>query len=184
MDKRKKNTKTNIVLIGMAGAGKSTVGRELSRLSGLDFVDVDTLIEEDQAAPLQELFNDLGIMGFRSLEEKILLTLNYQDHVIATGGSAIYSQAGMEHLKQSSLLVLLDVSLALLQKRVGDFSARGLVKTGDQSFEQLFAERQPLYRKYADLTIDCTDRAVSDICKAIMDQIQIPSIISKQDMLG
>lgn len=167
----KKNTTSNIVLIGMAGAGKSTVGRELSRSCGLDFVDVDTLIEANQAAPLQELVNDLGTMGFRSLEEKILLTLSYQNHVIATGGSAIYSQAGMEHLKQSGLMVLLDVSLALLQKRVGDFSARGLVKTDGQSFEQLFAERLPLYRKHADLTIECTDRSVSAICQSIMTKI-------------
>jgi shikimate kinase len=167
----KKNTKTNVVLIGMAGSGKSTIGKELAILLGLDFVDVDSLIEEDQNAPLQELLSSLGVDGFRKVEEKVLLSLSYNNHVIATGGSAIYSQAGINHLKNSSILVLLDVGLAILKQRVGDFSARGLVKTADQSFEDLFAERQPLYTKNADLVIGCSDRSVSDICESIMDKI-------------
>ena len=166
-----KNQQTNIVLIGMAGAGKSTVGRELANQSGLTFVDVDAVIEKDQNTPLQKLLNDLGVQGFRDLEEQILLSLDLQDHIIATGGSAIYSQAGMEHLKKTGVLVLLDVSLALSQQRVGDFSARALVKSNNQSFEQLFAERQPLYAKHADVTIDCTDRSVSDICASIKDKV-------------
>ncbi len=167
METIQKSKNTNIVFIGMAGAGKSTVGKELARLSGLEFVDVDTVIEKDQNIVLQELLNSLGAQGFRSLEEKVLLSLNYQNHVIATGGSAIYSDAGMEHLKKTGVLVLLDVSFALLEQRVGDFSARGLVKSSEQSFKELFAERQPLYAKHADLTIECTDRSVSDICMSI-----------------
>ncbi len=171
MGKTKNNNKSNIVLIGMAGAGKSTVGKGLAQLSDLGFVDVDTLIEEDQKTPLQNLLNDLGAQGFRNLEEKVLLSLAYHNHVIATGGSAIYSEAGIEHLKKSSILVYLDVALPLLKQRVGDFSSRGLVKTDNQSFEQVFAERQALYTKYADLVVDCTDRSVTDICKAIQKQV-------------
>jgi len=171
MDRIQKNVQTNIVLIGMAGAGKSTVGRELAKQSSLTFVDVDTVIEHSQNMLLQELFNNLGIQGFRDLEEKTLLSLDFQNHIIATGGSAIYSQAGMEHLKKTGVMVLLDVSLALSQKRVGDFSTRGLVKSGNQSFEQLFAERQPLYAKHADLIIDCTDQSVSDICLSIKSSL-------------
>jgi len=166
-----KNQQTNIVLIGMAGAGKSTVGRELAKQSGLPFVDVDTVIEKNQNIPLQTLLNDFGVQGFRNLEEQILLGLDLQNHIIATGGSAIYSQAAMAHLKKSGVLVLLDISLALSQQRVGDFSARGLVKPSNQSFEQLFTERQPLYAKYADITIDCNDRSISDICASVKDQI-------------
>ncbi len=168
---KKNNKKSNIVLIGMAGAGKSTVGKELAHMSNLGFVDVDTLIEEDRKTPLQNLLNDLGAQGFRNVEEKMLLSLAYHNHVIATGGSAIYSEAGIKHLKESSVLVYLDVALPLLKQRVGDFSSRGFVKTGNQSFDQVFAERQPLYVQYADLVFDCTDCSVTDICKAIRKKV-------------
>jgi shikimate kinase len=166
-----KHTKTNIALIGMAGAGKSTVGRELAPLLDRDFVDVDSLIEEVQETPLQEVLNTLGVDGFRQVEENILLSMDYHDHVIATGGSAVYSRAGLEHLQRSSVLVFLDVSLHVLKKRVGDFSTRGLVKTSSQSFEQVFAERHPLYRKHADLVIDCSDLSVAEICISIQSQV-------------
>ena len=160
--------KSNIVLIGMAGAGKSTVGKELARLSNLGFIDVDHLIEEDRKSSLQDLLNSLGVHGFRQVEEKALLSLAYHNHVIATGGSAIYSEAGIKHLKISGILVYLDVPLPLLKERVGDFSSRGLVKTGNQNFAQVLKERQPLYAKHADLVLDCsTGQTVTDICEAI-----------------
>jgi len=165
-----KKVQKNIVLIGMAGAGKSSVGKELARQSGLHFVDTDTLIEQDQDTALQQLLTDLGAEKFRRLEEKVLLSIEYQNYVIATGGSVIYSNVGIEHLKKNGVLVLLDVSLAVLKQRVGDFSTRGLLKSKGQSFEQLFVERQPLYAKHADLTIDCTDRSISDICNSIESQ--------------
>jgi len=165
------HTNTNIVLIGMAGAGKSSVGIELARLLGRSFVDVDRLIEAEHKISLQELLKNLGVHGFRQKEEEILLSMDYQDHVIATGGSAVYSQLGMEHLQRSGVLILLDVPLPVLKKRVGDFSNRGLVKTSHQSFDQLFAERHPLYSKYADLVIDCTDRSVAEICTSIQNQV-------------
>jgi len=167
----KNSTKTNIVLIGMAGAGKSTVGKKLAELLGLAFVDTDSLIEEDQGLPLQEVLNTLGVQEFRKVEEKALLSIGHRQHVLATGGSAIYSQVGISHLQKTSIMVLLDVELATLKKRVGDFSGRGLVKTANQSFDEVFAERQPLYAKNANLIIDCSDRSVSDICKSIMAQV-------------
>ena len=166
-----RETKTNITLIGMAGAGKSTVGRQLAPRLGLDFVDVDSLIEEDQGLPLQEVLDRLGVHGFRQLEEKILLGMEYHDHVIATGGSAVYSKAGLEHLRRSSVLVFLDVSLPVLKKRVGDFSSRGLVKASSQSFDQVFRERYPLYRGYGDLVIECSTLSVAEICSAIQSQL-------------
>lgn len=163
--------KTNIALIGMAGAGKSTVGKKLAALLGLTFVDVDTLIEENQGLPLQEVLNTLGGQDFRMLEEKVLLSMNYRKHVIATGGSAIYSRIGIRHLQKSSILILLDVGLATLQQRVGDFSSRAFVKTADQTFAEVFAERQPLYIQNADIIIDCNDQSVSDICQSIIKRI-------------
>lgn len=162
-------TKTNIVLIGMAGAGKSSVGSELATLLDLAFVDVDTLIEEDQGLPLQEVLDVLGLQGFRMAEKKVLISLDCKNHVIATGGSAIYSQTAMEHLKKSSCLVFLDVPLWVLEQRVGNFAERGLVKEDGQSFAQLFAEREPLYREHADFIVPCSERSVSDICRSIQD---------------
>ena len=163
--------KNNIVLIGMAGAGKSSVGTTLAKTLKLQFVDVDTLIEENQEAPLQHVLDSNGITGFRKLEEKILLTMQQQNHVIATGGSAIYSEAGMTHLKHSSILVLLDVPLSILQQRVGNFGSRGLVKAEGQSFEQLYEERFPLYQKHADLIIPCEGKSIEAICQLIKKQV-------------
>lgn len=163
--------KNNIVLIGMAGAGKSSVGAFLAKTMNLHFVDVDTLIEEDQNAPLQQVLERHGVPGFRKLEEKVILTMQQRNHVIATGGSAIYSEAGMAHLKQFSLLVLLDVPLPILQQRVGNFSSRGLVKTEGQSFAELVEERLPLYQKHADCTVSCDEKTVETICQLIREQI-------------
>ncbi len=163
--------KSNIVLIGMAGAGKSTVGAALAEVLHLDFVDIDKLIEKDQQASLQELLDQKGTAGFRALEEQVILAMQQQHHVIATGGSAIYSSAAMEHLKRSSLFVLLDVSFSVLEQRVGNFSTRGLVKTKAQSFSQLYDERLPLYHKYADIVTPCDGKTVTDICHAIKTQI-------------
>lgn len=163
--------KNNIVLIGMAGAGKSSVGVQLAKELNLHFVDVDTLIEENQHASLQKIVDDHGVTAFRRLEEKVILTMQQQNHVIATGGSAIYSEAGMTHLKQSSCFILLDVPLPILQQRVDNFSSRGLVKSANQSFEQLFEERYPLYQKHADYVIPCDGKSIDTICKEIGKEI-------------
>lgn len=163
--------KNNIVLIGMAGAGKSTIGAALAKSMHLEFVDVDTLIEEDQQSPLQNVLTAHGTAGFRQLEEKVILAMQQQNHVIATGGSAIYSEAGMAHLKDSAVLVLLDVPLPILKQRVGNFNSRGLVKTKDQSFSQLFAERLPLYQKHADYVIPCDGKSVDTLCETIREQV-------------
>ncbi len=165
------NSKTNIVLIGMAGSGKSTVGRELARQLGRAFVDVDAVIEELHKTPLQRLLNDLGLQGFRRIEEEVLLSMDRKEHVIATGGSAVYSQAGMDYLRKSSVFVLLEVDLETLKERVGDFSDRGLVKAEGQSFEDVYEERQPLYRRNADIVLECSGRLVPEICSSIVAQI-------------
>lgn len=167
----KETTKTNIILIGMAGAGKSSVGKKLAELLDRPFVDIDTFIEEDQSLPLQEVLNTLGVQEFRKVEEKVPLSFRRSHHVVATGGSAIYSQPGIDHLHTTGLLVLLDVGLPILKDRVGDFSNRVLVKTDEQTFDEVFEERKPLYSKNADLIIDCQDRSVIDISKLIVDQV-------------
>lgn len=160
--------KTNLVLIGMAGAGKSTVGPLLARSLAYGFVDVDELIQADQQQSLQELVDLHGAAWFRRLEEKILLGLDLRRHVIATGGSAVYGEAGMNHLKENGLVVFLDVPFAVLEARVGDGAARGLVREPGQGFVQLFIERRPLYQRYADITIDCAGKNLARICEVII----------------
>jgi shikimate kinase len=161
--------KTNLVLIGMAGAGKSTVGPVLARMLSYDFIDVDDLIAADRQQSLQALVDRHGSAWFRLLEERILLGLDLQRHVIATGGSAVYGEAGMNHLRRNGLVVYLDVPFAVLEVRVGDVAGRGLARKAGQSFAQLFAERQPLYNKYADIRVDCAGKTLAEICAAVIE---------------
>ena len=146
---------SNIVLIGMPGSGKSTVGIVLAKLISCNFVDTDVLIQISQGRTLQDIVDTEGYMALREIEERILLKLDCFDHVIATGGSAVYSHAAMTHLKS----------------RIRDFATRGLAKRPDQSIEDLFEERFVLYTKYADVTIECKDFTQEEVCKDIISSI-------------
>jgi len=139
----------------MPGAGKSTLGILLAKQLGADFVDTDILIQVDQGATLQQILDSTDYLNLRRIEEKILINLSESGKVIATGGSAVYSEAGMEQLKANGTVVFLDLSLALVKERVTDFEQRGVACRPDQSFADLFAERRPLYQQYADITIEC-----------------------------
>lgn len=160
--------KTNIVLIGMPGSGKSTVGILLAKAAGLAFIDTDVLIQTDTRQTLQQIIDRQGYQELRAVEERVILNLDVDHHVIATGGSAVYSAAAMDHLGQRSWLVLLDVALDTLVARVGDFSQRGIARRQDQSFAELLEERRSLYRCYADLVIDCDGRSQEDVVRSIL----------------
>ena len=162
---------SNIILIGMPGAGKSTVGVILAKLTSRAFVDTDLLIQASQARSLQEIVDKEGHLALRKVEEDVLLSLNCRSHVIATGGSAPYSHAAMTHLKADGVVVFLDVNLAALQARVKDFSTRGLAKRPEQSFGDLFAERFSLYTKYADITVNCSDITHEEVCTTIINEL-------------
>jgi shikimate kinase len=164
--------KSNIVLIGMPGAGKSTVGIILAKLTSRDFIDTDILIQISQGRFLQNIVDQEGHMALRRIEEDILLGLDCYHHVIATGGSAVYSHVAMEHLKSNGIVVFLDVDLSTLESRVHDFDTRGLAKRSDQSFSDLFQERIILYRKYADVIIDCIGLSQDEVCKQIINKIK------------
>ena len=163
--------RSNLVLIGMPGSGKSTVGVILAKLTARDFVDSDVLIQTSQGRSLQEIVDQDGHMRLRQIEEQILLGLDCRDHVIATGGSAAYSQPAMTHLRSSGIVVFLDVDLATLRSRVDNYDTRGLAKRPDQSFADLFEERFVLYTKYADVTIHCADLNHEEVCARIIEEL-------------
>ncbi|HWT53404.1 MAG TPA: shikimate kinase [Rhodocyclaceae bacterium] len=161
---------SNIVLIGMPGSGKSTVGVILAKKTMRDFVDTDILIQKSLSRPLQDIVDNDGYLALREIEEQVLLDLHVQNHVISTGGSAVYGDAAMKHLKADGVAVFLDVTLETLEARVPDFSTRGLAKRPDQSFAELFEERNTLYRKYADVTVKCDGLTVEEVCARIMER--------------
>ena len=161
----------NIVLIGMPGSGKSTVGIILAKMTSRDFVDTDDLILAAEGRTLQDIVDAEGYTVLRKIEERILLKLDCFNFVIATGGSAVYSHAAMMHLKSNGVVVFLNVELPVLESRIHDFATRGLVKRPDQSLEDLFEERFVLYAKYADVTIECKDFSQKEVCEEIIFSI-------------
>ncbi len=163
---------SNIVLVGMPASGKSTVGVLLAKLTSRDFVDTDVLIQRSEGRSLQDIVDTEGHMALRRIEENALLGLDCHNHVIATGGSAVYSQAAMKHLKSDGIVVFLDADLPTLESRVHNFGTRGLAKRPDQSFADLFEERFFLYTKYADVTVDCKDLTQDEVCARIVNELK------------
>lgn len=158
----------NLVLIGMPGSGKSTVGVLLAKRLGLGFIDTDLLIQEQAGRTLQDIVDQDGYEALRHLEEQVLLKLDVRHKVISTGGSAVYSARAMEHLRSSGTLVFLDIPLELVIERIGDHSMRGISRRPDQSLAELFAERFQLYSFWADLTVPGAGRNQEQVCDAVM----------------
>jgi shikimate kinase len=165
-------TPSNLVLIGMPGAGKSTVGVILAKKTSRDFVDTDVLIQTSQQRTLQDIVDRDGYTALRRVEEDVLLGLSVHNHVIATGGSAAYSDPAMAHLKSDGVTIFLEVDLATLKSRVLDFSMRGLAKRPDQSFAELFAERAALYTRHADITVNCAGLTQEAVCERIIEEVK------------
>jgi shikimate kinase len=170
--------KTNIILIGMPGAGKSTVGVILAKFISQAFIDTDLLIQVSQNRSLQDIVDKDGCMTLRRIEEEVILGLDCNNCVIATGGSAVYSDAAMTSLKSRGIAVFLDADLPTLQSRIRDFETRGLAKRPDQTFSDLYLERSALYIKYADVRVDCTGLNQEDVCEAIMNDSRLRKLIS------
>lgn len=166
----------SIVLIGMPGAGKSTIGILLAKELGLDFIDTDISIQVRWGKTLQQITDESGYMVLRDYEEQVLLSENIDHKVVATGGSAVYSDAGMARLKASATVIFLDVSLPALQQRVTNFDTRGIARRPEQSFEDLFAERSLLYQRYADIRIDCSNLEVNEALQAVLETLRDSAI--------
>lgn len=152
----------NIVLIGMPGAGKSTLGVLLAKALGMFFVDSDIIIQQKTKRLLQDIIDKDGIEEFVQIEQEILLSLELENTVLATGGSAVYSEKAMEYLKENGTVVYLHVDFAEIEKRVTNITTRGIVLKHGKGLSDAFSERKPLYDKYADIVIDCTGNSVEE----------------------
>lgn len=153
----------NIILIGMPGAGKSTVGVVLAKKRGYRFLDSDLLIQERYDALLQELITRYGTDGFRKIEEEVNASICARRTVIATGGSVVYGPAAMKHLKEIGKVVYLKLSCGTIRERLGDLEERGVSLRKGQTLEDLYEERVPLYEKYADVTVECEKKSIREI---------------------
>ena len=145
--------KQNLILIGMPGAGKSTIGVLLAKQRGTAFLDTDILIQTGEGYYLQDLISRHGISGFREIEETYLLGVPTDCGVVATGGSAVYSAKAMVHLKSLGPVVYLQIELEPLKARLGNLAERGVLRMPGQTIDMLYEERRPLYEKYADIVV-------------------------------
>lgn len=153
----------NIVLIGMPGAGKSTVGVVLAKKLGFAFLDSDLLIQSREGKLLHEIIEERGVEGFWIVEEEANMSIDTRRTVIATGGSVIYGGRAMEHLGEAGVIVYLKLSCAGIARRLGDLNERGVTLREGQTLEMLYEERTPLYEKYADIIIECEDLSIREI---------------------
>lgn len=161
----------NIILIGMPGAGKSTVGVLLAKALSMEFVDTDVCIQAREKRRLQEIIDRDGLQAFQRIEARHVRELMCRHHVIATGGSVIYDDAAMRHLASGGVVVHLDLPLEAIKGRLTNLPTRGVVMAAGQSLESLYTERQPLYQRYAQVTIDCDglthEEVVGRICEKV-----------------
>ena len=159
--------KKNIVLIGMPGAGKSTVGVVLAKNMGLRFLDSDICIQEQENCLLHEIIARDGLDGFIEVENRVNASLDVKNSVIATGGSVVYGKEAMEHLAQIGTIIYLQLPYEEIAERLGDLTKRGVAVQNGQTLQDLYEERLPLYEKYADITIDCHEKPIREIVAEI-----------------
>ena len=165
---RPKEFPQNLVLIGMFGSGKSTIGRILAQKLRYHFVDVDHLIEAKYRKPLQKVLDELGMKGFMKMEDEVLQALRNWHCVLSPGGSVVYYPKGMKHLKSLGPRIFLKVELEELKKRLPDWSNRGVVCRGGDSLTALYRERAPLFKKYADFTVETRGKKAEKIAQEIL----------------
>lgn len=162
----------NIVLIGMPGAGKSTIGVLLAKTMLMDFCDTDLIIQKKEGSALCEIIKEKGTDEFIRIEDEIIGAQKIENCVVATGGSAVYGENAMKNLKENGTIVYLKVSADELEKRICNIHTRGIAMKEGTTIAELYAERAPLYEKYADITVDCScstlEQCVDDISALLM----------------
>jgi shikimate kinase len=157
----------NVILVGMPGVGKSTVGVLLAERLGLGFLDTDIELQAREGRKLQQIIAAKGLDGFRRIEEETILSLSVRSHVVSTGGSVVYSVKAMEHLKRLGRVCHLDIEPRLLRDRLDNIDIRGIVMAPGQSIESLYQERYPLYMQYADITVSSGNLTLSRLLERI-----------------
>lgn len=161
--------KNNIVLIGMPGVGKSTIGVILAKLLGYQFVDADLVIQEKEGKLLREIIEEVGAEGFIEVENRINSQIQARHSIIATGGSVVYGAEAMAHLKEIGTILYLKLPYEELNRRLHDIKGRGVVLKDGQTLQDLYEERVPLYEKYADITVDEYQLNVEQTIEKIME---------------
>ena len=161
----------NIIITGMPGAGKSTMGVILAKSLGMKFVDTDILIQEDTGRLLQEIIDAEGPEAFKKIEERTILSRRYHNAVIATGGSVVFSGRAMEYLKTGGIVLYLEISFEEMVRRLGNITTRGIVLVRGQGLREMYDQRVPLYEKYADITVDCSGDDFEDRVGNVIGQL-------------
>lgn len=164
--------KKNIILIGMPGVGKSSAGVVLAKVLGYKFSDSDLIIQEKTGMLLKEIINKKGIEGFIETENNVNKALDMENTVIATGGSVVYGEEAMEHLKKIGTIVYLKASYEDISARLGDLKGRGVVIKEGQNLKELYDERAPLYEKYADITVEEKGQGIRETVHMIENILQ------------
>jgi shikimate kinase len=162
----------NIILIGMPGAGKSTIGVLLAKTLGKEFIDTDLLIQAQEKKLLQKLIDEYGIERFLGIEAAVILGLQINNAVIATGGSAIYSEQAVNHLKQNGIAVYLKLTYEEIERRIKNMASRGVVIGEGQSLVDLYRERVPKYESHADVVFDCSGKSIEDLVRIITEKLR------------
>ena len=170
--------KDNIVLIGMPGVGKSTIGVILAKVLGYQVVDADLLIQQQEGKLLKDIIADVGTEGFIQVENRVNASIQAEKTIIATGGSVVYGKDAMEHLKSIGTVIYLKVSFEILQKRLADIKGRGVELKERQDLWALFDERAPLYENYADIEISEEDLSVEETVEKLVEILQNLNSIS------
>ena len=163
--------KDNIVLIGMPGVGKSTVGVILAKVLGFQFVDADLVIQEKEGKLLREIIAEEGPDGFIAVENRINSEIEAHHSVIATGGSVVYGKEAMEHFKDIGTVVYLELPPESLEERLGSLKERGVVSNGKTTVEEIYADRAALYKKYADITLNEQGKQIRETVEMLYDII-------------
>ena len=163
--------RSNILLIGMPGSGKSTIGRLLSKRTGMPVVDTDDLLVEKEQIPLQEILQTKGLDYFYGAEARVLSELMLKGYIISTGGSAVYYSDAMEELRKCCIVVYLKASVKRLLRNIRNLDSRGIALKPGQTFEDLYEERRPLYERFADITIETDGQTPASICREIKAKV-------------
>lgn len=159
--------KKNLTLIGMPGAGKSTIGIILAKFLSCGFIDTDILIQINRQKSLQQIIEESDYFNLRKIEEEEILKIDSENQIIATGGSAVYSEKAMNHLQENSVIIFLKVGYEELVRRIHNFNTRGIASAKGLSFRDLYNERKVLYERFAEVTIDCNELGQEEIAEKI-----------------